>query len=115
MATKVPPPANSSCRATNRSESNILATETHETHHLDKYKAILDGYQLGSRGPHQTSGACTQALKDLKDGLRDDFEAENTRQKCHQDQVYSNERQRENYCSGRWARERAGDQIYPNC
>lgn len=115
VATKVLPPENSSCRATNRSERNISATETHETHHLEKYKAILDEYQLGSRGPHQTSGACAQALKDLKDGLDEDFRAENTQQTCHRDAIYSDERQRENYCSGRWARERAGARIYPNC
>lgn len=115
VATVVSAPQGTSCKERDRSQANIDLSIAHERHHLDKYKEVLDEYQLMSRGPF-TSGECDVNLRDLKSDLHNDFRAENTEQNCHRDSVYANERQRENYCDGaNRARERPGARVYPNC
>ena len=115
VATVVSAPQGTSCKERDRTQANIDLSIAHERHHLDKYKEVLDDYQLMSRGPF-VSGECDDNLRDLKNDLRDDFRDENTEQNCHRDSVYANERQRENYCDGaNRARERAGARVYPDC
>lgn len=115
VSTRVPPPIGEDCSPSSRRPHDIERTIAHESHHIAKYKAVLEGYQRARRGPF-TSRACAIAMANLAAGLARDFALEKERQQCHRDPTYAGEPQRVNYCDGEHAAERDGRaDVYPNC
>ena len=114
VSMRVPPPTDEECAATDRDQADVRNTAIHEAYHLDKYKEVLDKYQLMTRGPF-TSAKCDEKLIEMKQGLADDLAAEKVKQDCHRDPIYASEPRRENYCDDGEAKERAGEVVYPDC